>query len=372
MRIKVQRDQLLQGINSVQKAISSTTIMSILKGVLIRGEDNHIYLTANDMQIAIEMAIEGEVLEPGSIVVDGKLFWDIVRRLKDDSIELSVRENQKIELKSEELDMSFSGFDSTDFPELPSMQENNEAFLDEGQLNKMIRQTSFAVSKGEHIQAISGALLEINEGEMIMAATDGYRFALAKLCCCDNRIRAKGIIPGSSLIQLGKLLSADSRSKVKISLHEKYAVFSFNSIKIITRLLQGNFINHSAVIPTQYESEIRVRTKDLLYSIEVASIFASYSNTGVKLDISDNSMIISSNAEIGSISKRVNIDKRGKDLVIAFNSNYILEGLRVFDEEEISICFSKGSNSPAVIKAIGSKDYEYLILPVRLSNNIII
>ncbi len=373
MRIKTDREQLLQGLNAVQKAISGSSIMPILRGILIRGENNLIYLTANDMQLGIEIAIKGTVLEPGSIVVDGRLFWDIVKRLKDEFIELRLTDKHQIEIKSKELDLSLKAFDSVDFPQLPTIPEANAVFIDEGHLNKMIKQTGFAVSKGEHMQSITGCLLEVLNDEIIMAATDGYRFALARHHCSNTTgMEAKAIIPGSSLIQIGKLLSAEEGRTVKIALQDKYAALCFDNIKIITRLLQGSFISHRSVIPIEFETQIRVNTKDILYSLEITSIFASYSNTGVKLEISDDELLIHSNAGIGSISKRLNIEKKGKDLVIAFNNSYLLEGLRVFDEDEALICFANGSNSPAVIKSVANDAYEYLILPVRLSNNTII
>lgn len=370
MKIRIRKNELMNGINVVQKAVLSRSNMSILKGILIVAENDHIRLVSNNMELGIEITMDGEVLESGSVVIDCKTLADIVRKIRDEYIEMMIDRDFKITVNCKDLKINLFGYHSVDFPELPAVKEDDYIFISQNLLSSMIRQTIFAVSKAEHLRAITGVLIEIYKNEIIMAATDGYRFALRKYY--DKGLRnkeAKVIVPGNCLLEIEKLFNKESEKKpVKIYFQERYTVIHTGKAKIVTRLLQGNFINHNSVMPQNYETEIEINTADLIYALEIVSIFALNSNTGVIFDISADKLKITSKGEIGNIIKEVRIKLTGRELVIAFNISYILDMLRVIDEKQIKICFSKGSNSPAVIKPVSDISYEYLVLPIRINN----
>lgn len=371
MKIRIERNELVRGINIVQRAIPSKSIMPILKGLLLIAEDSKLRLVANDMQLSIDISIDAQVVIPGSIVVDCKILADIIRRLPEGCIDFSVND-LSIEVRCEDFKINLIGYDASDFPELPNTTEENIIHISQNKLSKMVKETIFAVSKSEHLQVITGVFLETCDNDIIMAATDGYRFALTKDTFNNAFCRLnKKIIPGSSLMEIGKIFSDNIERQVKIALEEKYAVFIVDNIKITTRLLQGNFINHKTIMPQSYDTEIIINTKALINAFEITSIFAAYSNSGVRFNISDCILKISSNANIGDITKEIKVQHYGEDLVIAFNINYLIDGLRVIDEDEVKLCFAKGSNSPCVMKPVSSSLYEYLVLPVRINSNII-
>lgn len=370
MKIWVGQNELLRGIHVVQKAVPTKSVMPILKGILIVAENNKVKLVANDMQLGIETTIKAQVIQPGRVVIDSKIFGDIVRRIKDEYVEFSVDEKLSVEIKCENLEMKIVGFNANDFPDVPKVREENTITVNEGIFSNMIKQTVFAVSKSEHLQVITGELIEIKENEIIMAATDGYRFALRKQLVREELSKdIKVTIPGNSLMEIGKLLSGDSTRDIKITLEDRYALFVIDDTKIVTRLLQGKYLNHDVVMPKDYDTKIIINTKDLLDALEITSIFAQNSNTGVRFSIRNDKLKIFSNADIGHIVKEINTDFFGEDLEIAFNISYLIEGLRVIDDEEIEFCFSKGSKSPGVIKPISDKRYEYLILPIRINEH---
>lgn len=368
MKIRISQSGLMRGINVVQKAVPSISVMPILKGILLIAEDDSVKLVANDMQIGIETELDAEVIEPGSVVIDSKIFGDIVRKIKDEYLEIIVDKKLSINIKCKNLDMKLVGFSGSDFPQIPKVKEENIIAISENTLNEMINQTVFAVAKSEHLQVITGQLIELKEKEITMAATDGYRFALRKQYYDNDQCKSSRIIiPGDSLKEIKKLLSTDSEREIKVALEEKHALFIIDNTKVVTRLLQGDYINTDIVMPKSYETKMKLKTRELLDALEITSIFAENSNSGVILRITDDSLKVSSRADIGSIVKEVDIELEGEDLEIGFNIRYLIEGLRVIDAEEIVFSFSKGSNSPGVIKPISDVKYEYLILPVRIN-----
>ena len=215
-----------------------------------------------------------------------------------------------------------------------------------------------------------GELLEIENGNINLVAIDGYRFAV-RSCQVDNLIhedlKAKIIIPGKTLIDVNSLLS--SEEDVKVGFNEKNAIFIINDTKIVTRLLEGEFIDYKKLCPREYNSKIKLKTKDLLNSIERASLLSqSEQNNLIKLSIRDSMMAITSNNEKGNVYEEVSLSLEGDYLDIAFNSRYLLEGLKNIDCEEIYIEFTTNVN-PCIIKPADGTKYTYLLLPVRISSN---
>ena len=232
----------------------------------------------------------------------------------------------------------------------------------------MIKQTVFAISQDQTKPILMGELLEIVDGDISLVAIDGYRLAV-RSCKIDNIINnAKVIIPGKALNDVNSLLS--SEEDVKVGFDEKNAIFIINDTKIITRLLEGDFIDYKKLLPREYNSKVKLKTKELLNSIERASLLSqSEKNNLIKLSIRDNVMAITSNTDKGNVYEEVNLELTGEYLDIAFNSRYFLEGLKNIDSEEIFIEFTTNIN-PCIIRPADDVKYTYLLLPVRISSNI--
>lgn len=367
MKISIKKSELLKGINIVQKAIPSKAVMPILKGILLIAEKDKLKLIANDMQISIETCLHAEVMQTGSIVIDSKTFGEIVRRIRAETVEISVNEKQEVMIKCEDIEMKIIGFNSKEFPEIPVVKEEDFIVIDESVLSKIIKQTVFAVSKTEALSIITGELIEIENSNITMVATDMYRVAIRKhnFKNTSNR-QVRAIIPGNSLSEIYKLISEEGHREVKIALEEKHALFVIDKTKFVTRLLHGDYLNYEATIPKEFTSIVRLKTNELLYALEMASIFAQ--DKLVRLSITDEMLRISSHTEIGNIVKEVGIELDGEDLEIGFNIQYLIEVLKVVDCEEIELCFSS-SVTPGLLRTIEDSHYEYLVLPVRMHKN---
>lgn len=368
MIIRVEQRQLNHAVNIVQRAVSSKSTMPILKCILLIAKADGLILVGNDMQIGIESKIETQVLEGGSIALDSKLFGDIVRNIHDEFIQISTDENLMVNIKSNNLEVNLKGFSDMDFPKLPEINQDNLISVTENILLNMISQTVFAVADTDYMQIINGQMIEVKDNRLTMAATDTFRFALREQYYANPfGLNTRIVVPGNSLKEIRRLLDAESASSIKIALEENHALFILGHTKIVTRLLQGDFIKYDALIPRKYETELKIRKKDIIEALQITSVFAEKANSAVALRITDNNLEVFSSSEMGHISKNVPVQQTGANLEIAFNIRYLMEGLKAIGEDDLMLSFASGSRAPAVIRSLARERYEYLISPVLMS-----
>ena len=371
MKIICNQKLLANKIGIVQKAINSKTTLDLLKGVLIVTKQDEIILKGYDLEIGIESHVSAEVIQEGSIVINSKLFGDIIRKLPDSFVEIETDEDNNVYINCLNSKFKIKGDSAKEYPQIPDVNEDKLYSIPQDVLKSMIKQTVFATSQDQTKPILMGELLEIENGNINLVAIDGYRFAV-RSCQVDNLIhedlKAKIIIPGKTLIDVNSLLS--SEEEVKVGFNEKNAIFIINDTKIVTRLLEGEFIDYKKLCPREYNSKIKLKTRDLLNSIERASLLSqSELNNLIKLSIRDSVMAITSNNEKGNVYEEVALSLEGDYLDIAFNSRYFLEGLKNIDSEEIFIEFTTNIN-PCIIRPADDVKYTYLLLPVRISSNI--
>ncbi len=369
LKIICSQKLLANAVATVQKGVSSKTAMPILKGILVETTEDKIKLVGNDLELGIETYINGEIITEGSIVIDSKLFGDIIRKLPDSFVQIESDVDNNIYIKCEHSDFKIKGYSAEEYPKLPEVDENRFYELPTDLFKSMIKQTVFAISQDETKPILMGELLEIENNHMSLVAIDGYRLAI-RSGEIENFIgNNKVIIPGKALNEINRILSSEEDNNFKIAFTDKHGLFLIKNTKIITRLLEGEFINYKQIIPREYNLSVKVDTKKLLNSIERASLLAKEGkNNLVKLSIRDDNMIITSNSEIGNVHEEIPIVLEGEDLDIAFNSRYFIEALKIIDSEEIYLEFTTNV-SPCIVKPGDGSSYIYLLLPVRISAN---
>ena len=368
MKIICNQKLLANKIGISQKAINGKTTLELLKGILLSAKDGQLKLTGYDLEIGIETYTQAEVIEEGEIVVNARLFGDIIRKLPDSFVEIETDAENNVYINCLNSRFKIKGDSAKEYPRLPEVNEEDLYNIPQDLLKNMIKQTVFAISQDQTKPILMGELLEIVDGDISLVAIDGYRLAV-RSCKIDNITNnAKVIIPGKALNDVNSLLS--SEEDVKVGFDEKNAIFIINDTKIITRLLEGDFIDYKKLLPREYNSKVKLKTKELLNSIERASLLSqSEKNNLIKLSIRDNVMAITSNTDKGNVYEEVNLELSGEYLDIAFNSRYFLEGLKNIDSEEIFIEFTTNIN-PCIIRPADDVKYTYLLLPVRISSNI--
>jgi DNA polymerase-3 subunit beta len=361
-----EKNILQEAINTVQKATSSKTTYPILEGILIKAVDDKIILTATDLDLGIETYVNADVHQNGSIVLNSKLFGEFVRKLPNEDITLKI-ENNNVYITCQKSEFAIVGNNPSEFPQLPSINENSMYEISQDILRNMIKQTIFAIAQDETRPILTGVLFEVKDGVLSFVALDGYRLAL-KSCEIGNKNNISAVIPGKTLNEISKILEP-SEEIVKITFTPNHILFNLGNTKIISRLLDGEFINYRQIIPDEYRLRVRANVGALMDSIERASLLAREGRTNlITFDIKEDKLAITSNSQMGKVYEEVKILLEGQELKIRFNARYFLDVLRGIDSEEVYLEFS-ANVSPCIIKKCDDNDYIYLVLPVRLNGN---
>ncbi len=371
MKFVCYKDTIIKALNSVVKGVASKTTMPILEGILIQTNDNEIKLTTYDLEIGIEYNMQCDIIEHGSTVVNATMFTEIIRKLPDTQINISVNENNLLTIECEGALYKLATMNPEDFPELPKIEVENSIELEQSALKNMIRKTIFAVSNDENRPIFTGCLFEVKNNKLNVVAIDGFRLALRNINLPVQVNDFKAVIPAKTLNEVIKIIS-DSFESIKIGISKNQALFEMENCKLVTRILDGEFLNYSSVIPTTWQTRVRVNKSDLLNSFERISLISSSSiekekKYPVKVSVDIGKMTISCTNQTGDAKEDVFISTEGKYLEAGFNPKYFLDCLKSIDDEEVFVEF--GSNiSPCLVKSVENNEYIYMILPIRLKN----
>ncbi|MDF2558313.1 MAG: polymerase subunit beta [Bacillales bacterium] len=374
MKIIIQRDRLIQGVNDCLRAITSRTTLAILTNIKLSVEKNGLILTGSDSDISIETFIPAEeagdeiieIKQTGSICLKASLFSEIIKKLPQDTVELEVKENYLTTIKSGKSEFKINGLNANDYPQLPTVEKDNGYSIPVDLLKTIIKQTVYAVATTETRPILTGVNWVIEDGKLTCAATDSHRLSKKVIPFITKEQKINIIIPGKSLEELSKIL-IDSAESVEIFFTKNQVLFKSKNIMFYSRLLEGIYPDIERLIPPDTKTTIVLNTKDFLKSIDRASILARENRTNTVLFTSNNEMIeISSfTPEVGNVVEDIQASQfNGENLKISFNARYVIDALRTIDDEETIIRFT-GIMRPFVLKGAGDDSITQLILPVR-------
>ncbi|AWZ47355.1 DNA polymerase III subunit beta [Hathewaya limosa] len=367
MKFSVEKSKLQEAISNAQKAITGKTTMPVLQGIYIKAMDNELTIIGSDIDLTIETKIEADVIEPGTIVVDARLFGEIIRKLPNAPVLVESMENNTITIQCLKSIATLIHMNADEYPNLPKINENMIFTIPQGLMKNMIKGTIFAIAQDETRPILTGILFEVKDGKLNLVALDGYRVALRRENI-DSANSINAVIPGKTLNEVSKILE-ESDNPTHITFTPNHILFNLGNTRVISRLLEGEFIKYESIIPKEYNLKVLVKKCDILNSIERASLMGKEGKTNlVKLDVEDENMIITSNSQLGKAREEVPIILQGESLKIAFNSKYLIDVFKIMDEEEVVMEFSS-SISPCVIKNKENDNCSYLLLPVRLLEN---
>ena len=370
MEIICEKEKILKAINSVTKAVASKTTMPILEGILIQTNDNEIKFTTYDLEIGIEYIIESDVKEQGATVVNATMFSEIIRKLPDTEIHITVNENNLLVIECEGSLYKLATMNPDEFPELPKIEIENSIEIEQNNLKDMIRKTIFAVSTEENKPIFTGCLFEIKNNKLNVVAVDGFRLAWKSKFLQSAANDFSVVIPGRTLNEINKIL-IDSFDSVKIGISKNQALFEMENCKIVTRLLDGEFLNYASVIPENWETRIRVDKANIQdcferVSLISASLIEKEKKYPVKVNVEIGKVTISCTNQTGDAKEEMFVETEGQNLEAGFNPKYFLDALRAIDDQEVFIDFGT-SISPCIIRPVESNgDYIYMVLPIRM------
>ena len=366
MKLVCSKATLLNGLQVVSKAVPNKTTMSILECILIDSTDGRIRLTANDMELGIETIIDGEILEKGIIALDAKIFLDIVRKLPDNDITITTDASFKTTITCEKAKFNIIGKSGEDFSYLPEIERNDSIVLSQFTLKEVVRQTIFSISDNDSNRLMSGELFEISEDSLRVASLDGHRISIRKITLKESYPAKKVVVPGKTLNEISKILSGDADKDVTIFFTDKHIVFEFDNTTVVSRLIEGEYFKIDQMLSSDYETKVTIRKKELLDCIDRATLLIKEGDKKpIIISITDGAMELKINSTIGSMDEEIDIDKKGKDLMIGFNPRFLIDALRVIDDETITI-YLVNPKAPCFIRD-EENSYIYLILPVNFT-----
>ena len=372
MKIVCYKDTILKAINSVIKGVASKTTMPILEGVLLQTNDNSLKLTTYDLELGIEYVAECEVQEHGSTVVNATMFSEIIRKLPNTEIKISLNEKGLLEIECEGSLYKLATMNPDEYPELPRIEVENSIKVDQVTLRNMIKKTIFAVSTEESRPIFTGSLFEVKEGTLNVVSVDGFRLAMHSKKLEEKVNDFKAVIPGKTLMEVNKILE-ESFEPVSIGVAKNQALFQMENCKVVTRIIDGEFLDYKNVIPENWETRIRVDKSKIQDSFERISLISSSTiekekKYPVKVNVGAGNVVISCTNQTGDAKEELFVETEGKSLEVGFNPKYLLDSLKAIDDTEVFVQFGS-SISPCLIKPIEGDSYVYMILPIRLKED---
>ncbi len=364
MEVKLTREILQRGIQTVQNAVSQKSGLPILSNILFEASKDKMRLIATDLEIGVISKISGvDVQEEGSISIPAKKISDIVKELPNKEISLSAKKNNQVTIKCDKSIFKIMGLPKDEFPKVPELSDKDTLAMPQRQLKSILNSTAFAISKDETRYILNGVLFVLSDKKLRVVATDGRRLAMVeKETPKPPGFTKRIIVPSKAVNELQRILKDDG--DVKILFSENQVAFELDDSQLITRLIEGEYPNYEQVIPKQGQDKMKVNRDNFYAAVKRASLLATPDSQSIKLDLLKNRAIISKASQDGSESREeVDCEYSGDEFTIGFNPNYLMDALKNISEEEVDFEFA-GQDRRGVIRAEGG-DYVYIVLPVR-------
>ncbi len=368
MKLICSKMNLLKGVNIVSKAVPTRTTMAILECILIDASANEIKLTANDTELGIETVIEGEILEPGIIALDAKIFSEIVRKLPDNEVTIETDSSFKTLITCEKANFNIIGKSGEDFSYIPYVERKESVTISQFTLKEVIHQTIFSIADNDNNKLMTGELFEINENQLKVVSLDGHRISIRNIELKENYQPKKVVVPGKTLNEISKIIPGSTEEEVNIFITENHIIFEFDQTTVVSRLIEGEYFRIEQMLSSDYETKININKRELLDCIDRATLLITEGDKKpIIMNVTEDFMELKINSFIGSMNEDIDIEKDGKDIMIGFNPKFFIDALKVIDDEEITL-YMVNPKAPCFIKD-AQKSYIYLILPVNFNTS---
>ncbi|MCR4925959.1 MAG: DNA polymerase III subunit beta [Clostridiales bacterium] len=370
MKIVCKTEELFEACQNVERVVSTKTSIPAIEGILLKAENDKLFLTGYDLEVGINTSLDVKVESSGSIILNARLLCDILRKLPDEKVIIESDERQLTVIKSGAADYKLVGIDANEYPELPSVIGGFPVVLSQELLKNMIRQTIFAVAPVASNNKVvhTGVKFEIEDKMLKLIAVDGFRLSIRTepLANYDGE-NMSFIVPAKTLSEVLKLIGEEN-ADISIGVGKRHIVFDVNGYNIVSRLLDGEFLDYKSAIPKSFDTTVNVSTKLLSDSIERTSLLITDRiKSPVKFIFDEDSIKISSITALGSASDKITAEIEGPRVEIGFNNKFIIDALKASDTDKVRIKLNN-STSPIIILPVEGESFIFLVLPVRLKN----
>ena len=368
MKIICSKSSLLKSVSIALKAVPSKTTMPILECILMDATTNQIKFTTNDMELGIETIVEGTIEEKGKVALDAKIFYEIIRRLPDNDITIKTDDKYAATITCEKAKFNIPGKSGEDFAYLPMIEKDEPLTISQYTLKEMIRQTIFSIAVNENNKLMTGELFEIKNNCLKVVSLDGHRIAIRKMSLKKDYSDRKVVVPGKTLSEVSKILSGEVDDQVSIYFTKNHILFEFDQTMVVSRLIEGEYFRIDQMLSSDYETKLKINKKEFLDCIDRATLLVrEVDKKPIIINITDDDMELRIDSAMGSMNEEIDIEKEGKDIMIGFNPKFLIDALRVIDDETVTI-YLVNPKAPCFIRD-DEENYTYLILPVNINQN---
>ena len=365
MKIECNGNDLCDAVGRVIKAVSVRSPNAVLEGIKLSAEDGTLTLSATDLELSIEHMIRAEIIEAGEAVVPGKLFGDFVKKLTSQNIVLSTI-GSRLKIDYARSEGEFGCFPAEQFPVINKIDDTQHFEMKNSDLKDLVSKVAFSVCTDDAHPTLKGILLEINEGDVVAVALDGYRLAKCVKPIIATTAAVSIVVPVRAIMEMSRLV-ADNDDVVTFYMHKNFLMVRIDATTITTRLIDGEFVNYRQIVPQHFDTHVYIPKALFEDAIDRAVLMArsEKNNYLVRFDISQTNMTVSSRSEAGNVEENLPVNTDGADLAISFNARYFTEFLHCMDCETLVLNLTNSTSVCVVAPVGGTEDYIYLVLPVR-------
>ena len=366
MNLKFQKAQLVNALSIVMKAVSTKTSSVILESILISASDNRVVLDATDTELSIQTEVDAVIVKAGGVVLNAKLFSEIVRKFDstESLIELDVDNDFKTTIRCEQAVFNIMGIDPVEFIPMPKIDRDAFISLSQFSLKEVIRQTEFSTAISDINRMMGGELIDVKNNVAKFVTLDGHRMSIRNIELMGDFEDQKCVVPIKSLQEVMRIIDSDTQKNVNIYFSKDHILFEFDRTLVLSRILDGEFFRIDSMLSNDYDTKVNVSRLKLQSAIEQSMILIRENeHKPMILDIENGMLKLSVNSSLGFMDAKVNIEKSGSDLKIAFNPKFLVDALKVIDDDFVNIYFTN-AKSPCFIRD-DKNTYTYLILPVN-------
>jgi DNA polymerase-3 subunit beta len=369
MEFVCSKKDLQAGVSIVERIVSTRSTLPIVGNILFEASRGGLKLSANNLEIGIEVNVAAQTIKEGSILIPAKTLGEVVAKLPDSEITFKLKDKGVISINYKKSNINIHGLPADEFPQLPHIKEGKSINLEAKMFAEMIEHTIFASSNSEDKHVLNGILMEIGKQEasnIRMVATDGYRLAKRAEKAAGLDISANVIIPARALNEVLRILQADLEGQVKLVVSSDRIAFKYQEVYLVSRLIQGQFPDYKQVIPKGSDTKVSIDTQAFLSAAERAAIIAQQSANIIKIEVRSGQLkILATAPDVGSVEEVLEVETKGKEKAqVAFNVRLITDVLKVIETEKISLELGETLN-PGLIRPVGGPDYIYIVMPIR-------
>lgn len=364
MKINCDKNLLTEALANAARAVSPKSAMPVLEGILLEAKNNNLKITGYDLEMGITTTINCNIEVEGEIVISAKLLLDMIRKMPGENISIESSEKYLCTIKSGVTEYTIMGMSTEEYPELPKISESESISIPKQMLKSMISQTLFAIATTDSKPVHTGSMFDMAEGKLNIVSVDGFRLAL-RTEEIKNKEIYNFIVPGKTLSEVQKMID-DEEEDVELTISRKHIIFNINNCLLVSRLLEGEFLDYKSAIPKTSTTTVKIETRKLIDSIERTSLLISDKiKSPIRMKFADNMIKISCSTAIGKAYDEIQCEITGEDVEMGFNSKFMLDALRCAGTDDIKMEIN-GALSPMRILPMQGESFLFLVLPVRI------